>query len=184
MQRSRMFGLMVAAAVVAASGNVLAAKTGAHVHGEATLQVVQDGATVTIHLESPLENLVGFEHAPRNDMQKQKVNAMAEKLRQPETLFALTPGAQCKPGSVQLTAPVLNLGGAEKNGRSEQKKDDGHAGLDAEMTFTCAVPAALKEIEVKLFEAFRGIHRIDAQVAGPRGQSAVKLTSRKRRLSW
>src|SRR5690606_12673416 len=37
----------------------------AHVHGSAVLQVVMDGETVELALQSPLNNLLGFEHAPR-----------------------------------------------------------------------------------------------------------------------
>lgn len=179
------FGLALVAILF--SGHALASKPGAHVHGEAKLQVIQDGNAVTINLESPLHNLLGFEYAPRTDKQKQRAQAMADTLRQSETWFVLTPGAQCKPGPVQLTAPVLNLGSAEKNSQPKKKAHDdhdGHAGLHAEMTFTCGTPTALKDIEVKLFDAFRGIRQLDAQVVGPRGQSAAKLTSKKRRLAW
>ena len=42
----------------------------AHVHGSAVLQVVMDGETVELALQSPLDNLVGFEHAPRTESQK------------------------------------------------------------------------------------------------------------------
>ena len=182
MKNSRLFGLTLAAAMTC--GHVLAAKPGAHVHGEARLQVIHDGNTVTINLESPLHNLLGFEYAPRTDKQRQRVHAMADQLRRPEALFVLTPAAQCKAGPVQLTAPVLSLGVVEKNDQSRKNDDDGHAGLDAEMTFTCGTPAALKDVEVKLFDAFRGIRQLDAQAVGPRGQSAAKLTSKKRRLEW
>jgi hypothetical protein len=182
MEYSWVFGLALTAALL--SGHALASGPGAHVHGEARLQVIQDENTVTINLESPLHNLLGFEYAPRTDKQKQTVQAMADKLRQPETWFVLTPDAQCKAGPVQLTAPVLNLGGAETNSHSKKNDHDEHAGLDAEMTFTCSVPAVLKDLEVKLFDAFRGLRRLDAQVVGPRGQSAATLTSKKRRLAW
>jgi hypothetical protein len=166
------------------SGNALAAKPGAHVHGEAMMQIVQDGGTVTINLESPLDNFLGFEYAPRTDKQRQRAKAMEETLRQPETLFVLTPEAQCKAGPVQLTAPVLGLGGAAQGNHGKKKEDEEHAGLEAEMVYTCSKPAALKDIEVTLFDAFRGIRRIDVQVVGPRGQSATRLTCKKRRLAW
>jgi hypothetical protein len=182
MKNPWLFSLTLAATL--SGGNVFAAEPGAHVHGGALLQVVHIGNTVTINLESPLDNLLGFEHAPRTDKQKQKAQAMADLLRQPEALFVLTPAAQCKPSPVQLTAPVLNLGVAEKNAQSKNKARDGHAELEAELIFTCGTPAALKDLEVKLFDAFRGIRQLDAQLVGPRGQSAAKLTSKKRRLAW
>jgi len=37
---------------------------GAHVHGMARLDLAWEGAQVQIRLETPLANLVGFEHRP------------------------------------------------------------------------------------------------------------------------
>jgi hypothetical protein len=168
------------AAALLAGGQVLAHEPGAHVHGNATLQIAVDGPTVQLDLDSPLDNLLGFEHAPRSSKEKQAAQAMADTLRRPAALFILTPAAQCTPASVQLTAPVLNLGTPEAGAA----QDGDHADLEAGFAFNCRVPSALKDIEVKLFDAFPGIHRLDTQVAGPRGQAAAKLTTKQRRLSW
>jgi hypothetical protein len=85
----------------------LAGKAGAHVHGTASLQVAIDGQTLTLNLETPLENLLGFEHAPRTDKQKAAVRAMSERLNQPGELFSPSPAAQCTSVSVALDSPVL-----------------------------------------------------------------------------
>ena len=61
-------------------GSAMAHEPGAHVHGVATLQVTQDQDTLSIDLDSPLDNLLGFEHAPRTDKQKQAVQQMIENL--------------------------------------------------------------------------------------------------------
>jgi hypothetical protein len=39
----------------------------AHVHGAGSLEIAIDGAAVQINLYSPLDNLLGFEHAPENE---------------------------------------------------------------------------------------------------------------------
>ncbi|GAA4033211.1 DUF2796 domain-containing protein [Actimicrobium antarcticum] len=164
-----------------ASTQAFSAEPGAHVHGLAMLQVTQDQNTVSIDLDSPLGNLLGFERAPDTDKQKQAVQQMIEKLRQPEKLFALTAAAQCTAGPVQLTAPVLQLGVPEKGGA---EKDGEHAGIEFAVSFHCRMPAALKDLNVNLFNAFSGLHQLDVQVVGPRGQSAAKLTPKQRRLFW
>lgn len=162
-------------------GQARAYEPGAHVHGVATLQVTQDQNTLSLDLDSPLDNFLGFEHAPGNTRQKQAVQRMIEKLRQPETLFVLTAAAQCTAAPVHLKVPVLNLGKTEKG---DPAKDSDHAEIAMEITFHCRMPAALKDMEIKLFDAFPGIHRLDAQVVGPRGQSAAKVTIKHPRLSW
>ena len=60
--------LTASSAPVLSSGNPVL--QGAHVHGEAVLNVVQEGTNVFIEFESPAINLVGFEHAPINPEQK------------------------------------------------------------------------------------------------------------------
>ena len=83
-----------------------AREPGAHVHGLATLEVAIDGAAVQISLDSPLDNLLGFERAPRNEKERQSVKAMALKLHQADTLFVFTPAAQCRLESARLESAV------------------------------------------------------------------------------
>ena len=56
----------------------MAHEPGPHVHGVASLQVAVDGNTLTLNLESPLDNVLGFEHAPRSEKQKAAVRSMDE----------------------------------------------------------------------------------------------------------
>jgi len=53
----------------------------AHVHGVGQLDVALDGNTLSLHLDSPLANLVGFEHAANSAKDKQAVRAMSADLR-------------------------------------------------------------------------------------------------------
>lgn len=154
----------------------LAHEPGAHVHGVARLQVAVEGDTLTLTLESPLDNLLGFEHRPRTEKQKAAVRDMAARLRKAEPLFVPTPAAECRAESVTLESPVL----------APEKKDggDGHADLDGEFVFRCAKPEALRGIEVRLFDAFDHLRRVDVQVVTGKGQSAAKLTPAQKKVGW
>lgn len=154
----------------------LAATPTAHVHGAATLQVAIDGNTLTLNLESPLDNLLGFEHAPRTDKQKAAVRTMAERLNQAAEMFTPSPAARCVPVSVQIESPVLQA--------VKQTKGDGHADLDGEFVFRCDNPEALRDLGIGLFQNFLNLRRLDVQVAGPRGQSAARLSPQQRRITW
>ena len=154
----------------------LAGKPTAHVHGAASLQVAIDGNTLTLHIESPLESLLGFEHAPRTDKQKAAVRALSERLNQAGDLFMPSPAARCAPVSVKLDSPVLQAG--------KQPTGDGHADLDGEFVFRCENPEALRDLEVAIFPSFPNLRRLDVQVAGPRGQSAATLSPQQRRIAW
>ncbi len=148
----------------------------AHVHGIAKLEVVAEGRDLLLHLESPLDGVLGFEHAPRNDREDAAVAQMRRTLVQGDTLFAPTPAAQCRLVSASVTAPSLDAKPA--GGHAE------HSDLDADFRFTCAQPGKLNGLEVRLGDAFPRLRRIDAEVVSGKGQSATKLSSKQRWLSW
>ena len=166
----------------------------AHQHGVAILEVAVDGGTLHLRLESPLDNLAGFEHAPKNEAQKKTVRAMAHKLNQPATLFAPSPRAECVPISTRIESQVLGsallqVAGNPQPANKQEKTPghqhkDGHAELIADYEFRCAQPQHLSALEVKLFDAFPDLKQLHAQVAGPRGQKAARLTSKSRQVAW
>lgn len=153
----------------------------AHVHGVAKLEVAVDGANLSLHLETPLEGVLGFERAPRTDKERAAVAEMRKKLADAGKLFAPTTAAQCTLKSVQIDAPTLDtqtLNAKPATGNAE------HADLNADFLFTCAQPAKLTGMEVRLFQAFPNMRRIDAQVVSGKGQKATRLSSKMRFLSW
>jgi hypothetical protein len=141
----------------------------AHEHGAAILHVAIDGNNVHLSFASPLDNLVGFEHAPRTDKEREAVKRMTQRLREPERLFVTTPEARCVRASAEVGSP---------------KGAGGHASIEAESAFRCERPQALSGIDVKAFEAFPNLKRIDVQVAGAKKQSGAKLTPRSPRIAW
>ena len=147
----------------------------AHQHGVAQLGIAVDANRLTVQLSSPLENLLGFEHAPRNDAERGRVAAMIAALR--GTLFAIDSAGACRAGAVQLNSAALQLGQPEP---AEQQA--GHADLDASFEFECSAAARAGFVETTLFERFAGIQRIDVQLATPRGQRKLTLARPAQRI--
>ncbi len=147
----------------------------AHVHGSATVLLAQDGNRLTLEFDSPLDNLLGFEHAPRTDNQKQAAKALLDLMQKPDTLLKLNAEADCQLTTVKVNAPVLQ---AISTGKDE------HANLHAEYEYACTKVTALKSLQLSLFDAFPAIHKVDAQMAGARGQAAATLTPKQRTLAW
>lgn len=274
----------------------LAQPPGAHVHGQAALEIAVDGDVVHIHLHSPLDSLVGFEHAPRNEKERQAIKALTARLHQADTLFVLTPEARCQVESTELSSPVLSPDSSPRSHFQEERQTLGtraadgsawstashgtrprlwpsgqeydfaftpiiqlgggrpaavfalpglrpypggaglrwedtagtlararllppssyrvtapmhagktlstariasqvaqadhdeeahaHAELEAAWQFRCARPQALRGIEVRLFQVFPDLQRIDAAVAAPGGQSGARLSPGSTRLAW
>ncbi|MEC5398749.1 DUF2796 domain-containing protein [Uliginosibacterium sp. H1] len=157
-----------------------------HVHGVGELAVSVEGDTLTIALESPLDNFVGFERAPKYAKDMEAVKNMAATLRKTETLFVPTAAAQCAPVSVKLASEAVapELLGEPRPATPPAAFDEDHVDLDAQWTFRCANPAALNSVEVKLFDAFKRFRQFDAVLVTPKRQSAARLNSKSRKLSW
>ncbi|MDR2452140.1 MAG: DUF2796 domain-containing protein [Candidatus Accumulibacter sp.] len=172
---------------------VLAQEHAAHVHGEARLDVAQEGNTLSLQLESPLDNLLGFEHAPKNAAEEAQAKRMSETLRAADRLFAPTPAADCALESVTLESSALTpelLGETEhehehaKEHGDAHEGEEGHADLDALWQFRCARPEALRAVEIRMFDSFPGLRALKVQTATPGGQRGATLTPEKRTLTW
>ena len=97
--------LTTAAIVVSATLSLAHAQTerelDSHEHGHATLNIAFDGSNAFVELESPWNNLVGFEHAPSTDEQHALVDEALALLNQPNDVFAFK-GAECVMTDVML----------------------------------------------------------------------------------
>ncbi|HSJ95489.1 MAG TPA: DUF2796 domain-containing protein [Myxococcota bacterium] len=159
--------LVAAVALCAALAAPGAQAQKAHAHGAARLDAVVEGARLTLELEASLHDLVGFEHAPRDDRERAAIASMKAFLDS-DRAFVPSPAAGCRRTGTTL----------------ETERRDGHADLRGAYAFACASPAALTALEVGLFGRFRRLARIDARVVSGKGQSAARLTPRKPTLAF
>ncbi len=158
-----------------------------HTHGDAVLAVVLEGNAVTIELDSPLFNLVGFEHQAETDVQRQVVTETEARLVQGESLFEFNSEAKCFPR--EPVAPI-HLG-AQHEDKSEQdhakehdeEDDSEHSDVILTYTFDCANPAALTSATVKLFDYFEHMDEIDLVFLGPTTQKHQTLSAANNRAN-
>lgn len=163
-------------ALLAALACALPAWAGkAHEHGVARLDVAMDGTTLTIALDTPLDGLLGFERAPRNETEQRAAAQAVATLRAADKLFGFDAAAGCALTTVTLESAPLKLGSATA------AKDDGHGDLEGEFVFRCwAVPSF---VEAGLFSAFPRLSRLDVQVAAPQGQRKLVLKRPAQRIA-
>lgn len=171
---------LIAAPLCMATAFAQAQQQHAHVHGQLKLDVAVDGPTVVIAMESPLDNIVGFERAPRTDAERKTVEDAVATLRAADKLFLIDPAANCKLGPVDLQSAVLGVG----KQAPAATPAGAHADLDATFSFNCTNAAAAKFIDVALFTAFKGPRQIDAQIATAQGQFQRTLKRPNARLAW
>ena len=158
---------------------------GAHEHGVAKLNVVLDGNTLELALDSPAMNLVGFEHAASSDADKAKVAAVRQQLEQPLKLFGLASAAGCKEDQQALESPLFGDAAKADDDGDEHEKGHMHSDINAHYQLTCATPEKLTQLDLApLYKAFPATQKINVQLIGPNGQKGVETSPAKAMVAF
>lgn len=173
----------------------------AHTHGTAHMTVVYEAGELLIELETPAANMLGFEHAPQNTAQWQKLSQLTKTLNTPENIIDLQPA--CKVQQVKVKLPYHeqietqntlelhgtqhtshahlhgNIGPLAANGSNMTVADDEdhhqtHRDIHLSYEWLCklATPYA---IQLHLFSLYPGFEKIDVQWIANGKQGATTL---------
>ena len=142
----------------------------AHEHGVARLQVGVEPGRVILWLDTPLDNLLGFEYAPRTDAERSAAATALKALRDTGALFSVDGAAGCQAGVASIKSAPLGLDAAPAD-----KDSDAHGDLEGRYEFRCRSGTRAGFVEVRLFDAFPRLQRIELQIATARGQMKATL---------
>jgi hypothetical protein len=129
----------------------------AHVHGEAELNLVVDGQQLLVEFISPLDNLLGFEHAPQTAEQTQAYHDLEQQLTDYRVLFSIS-NADC----VQTEQQTEVLFAEEHVG---------HAEWHGEYHLHCTEFGNEASLELQLFSNYPGVEILSIQLISAKGQS-------------
>ncbi|WP_163832960.1 DUF2796 domain-containing protein [Spartinivicinus ruber] len=165
---------------------------GAHEHGHAQLNIAQEGGTVTMQFISPAANILGFEHHPKNEEQETQLEQAIQQLKKGDGLFGFPEAAKCELVSAKVETSIMDKDEdhhegedehheeashtKESNHKEEHDDKESHSEFDVEYSFTCSQPAKFHQLQVHLFDAFKGIEEIRTQYIGEQGQQGYELT--------
>ncbi|TCS41045.1 ZrgA family zinc uptake protein [Reinekea marinisedimentorum] len=161
---------------------------GAHEHGAAKLLIAQEGEHVEVILETPAYNVIGFEHMPSTDEQLEVAHHARHELSEEGLkLVQLSKSAKCELEAVEIESEIMDYVRAhfhdEEHGHEHEEHGDHEAHADHEdhddhdhdhegsvhseihvhWAFHCDNVAKLKDVDVKLFEAFPNFADIDVE---------------------
>ena len=167
-----------------------------HAHGDASLAIVLDKSKVTVEFDTPLYNLLGFEHVAETAAQKAAVTKAETVLSKGAPLFVFNSAAKCS--ILDETKSVdLDLNSSEEadghheddhddehhdDDHDEGEDDETHKDLIVQYEFKCESPNALKNVTVNLFEHFENLTEVDLVYLGPNTQKQAELSATKRRM--
>ncbi len=178
-----------------------------HQHGVANVDIAVDPGRISLRLDIPLDNLLGFERAPRTDAERAQAQTVVKQLSDAATVVRLDSAAGCSVARVALVSAELGLPAdgqgqkdahahgdhkhdhthdhkhGDKHGHKHGDKDSGHADLVADYEFSCTDTGKARSVTLGLFEAFPRLRRIEVQTATPRGQLKAVLARPNNRVS-
>ena len=178
---------------------------GAHEHGHGTLDIVVEGEDLVVELRIPAVNVVGFEHAPRNDSERDAVRQALVPFR--DAASVLVPSAEAKCEIEKVEAGIAGWDQEENGHRDaeEQHEDErrgheaeehdahaheeheeheelasesdaeAHSELHAAYHFRCHAPERLTRIDLRLFDHLKDAEEINVRAVTAAAQMAREL---------
>ena len=165
----------------------------AHRHGTIEVEIAAEGSEIQMALYAPGADIVGFEHSPSSEADKQAVVNAREILSNPIALFGLPDAAGCvvDHASVSITTET---GGSddgdhesahehahEHHDEQHTDKHDDHVDGEAHFEFigtyhlVCAEIGAVDALKLDIFERFPNSQSLDFTVLGANGATAMTV---------
>jgi len=184
------------------SSHAVAAKKhyGAHQHGVATVNVVTEGNSITIQLETPADSIYGFEHEAKKPADIKKRDAAIDQLKsKAQEMFVLEPALNCKVVSTDVEPFVTERGTAGKKAdthsteaqQGQQKKHNHghhnnkgtHAEVHATFKFECEKPLNGTTLSFAAQRHFKALRTLKVQVLSGDKQSGLTIKNDKGSVS-
>jgi uncharacterized protein DUF2796 len=170
---------------------------GPHVHGHGTLDIAVEGTKVSMSLEVPGMDIVGFEHAAESADQKSAVDKGTATLSTPLALFKIPAAAGCKVSEAKVAIePEHEHGDGDDDHDAKEGADhdhdhdgkeaadhdhdehEGHAGhnqFHATYALECAKPAEITAITFDYFKSFAGAQGLTVNVVTAKAQNSYEV---------
>lgn len=177
----------------------------AHVHGSVEFNIAQDGQNLLVEILAPGADVVGFEHAPKNEQQTDTLNAAITNLNNADSILKLMPSAGCSLVSADINH---TLGGDHEahhadhendhdahdhdthahdhhahdeehahsgHDHAEHHDDSAHGAFNIAYEYQCENVAKLSQIDTDWFKIFPATQAIHVNLLTDSAQLAVEL---------
>ncbi len=161
----------------------------AHEHGKITINVALEKQELSIELDAPAVNVVGFEHVPRTAQEKAAAAGAAMLLKSESGLFGMPPEARCRLSGAQINGPhwEKDAEGHEHDGHDGDHEHadahEQHADYEASYMYKCEAPAQLAWFEPWLLEKLRDVHEARINLITATGQRSQVVSRARERVS-
>jgi hypothetical protein len=153
---------------------------GAHVHGHGRLNIGIEGKKLSMELEVPGADIVGFEHEPSTAEQRAALAEAKARLANASMLFAPEPKAGCTLEQAKVSVEAGHEHehhdhGDKSSAASQEKEEAGHSEFHGEYSFVCTSPSRLASMTFDYFKEFPNAQELDITIVSPKGQSRFEV---------
>ena len=160
-----------------------AAAQSTHVHGQGQVSMAIDQNLISMTLESPGADIIGFEHEARTAEEKTAVAEALKQLSDPMFVIQLPGSASCK--VIQASSEVASENGDEGHADHDEDEDheehadhdeheehenEAHGSFIAEYQLECTNIAAINSITFVYFDHFRNAQSLVVVLIDKNGQ--------------
>jgi hypothetical protein len=144
-----------------------------HVHGEAQLSIAIEGHQILIELESPADNILGFEHAPNTKEQKILLSDSLKILETYTNLITFD-AVNCKQIGADVNSPFdkHHDNAHDKHHDHADSNHDGHSEFHLSYSLECEKPVTISKAKITAFAYFKGFKKIQANWVTTTGQGS------------
>ena len=147
-----------------------------HVHGQGQVGMAIDQNLISMTLESPGADIVGFEHEARTAEEKTAVTEALKQLSNPMFVIQLPESARCK--VIQASSEVTSKNGDDSHADHEdhnEHESEAHGSFIAEYQLECANVAVIDFITFVYFGHFRSAQSLMVVLIDKNGQHRHKI---------
>ena len=162
-----------------------------HEHGAAIIKMVMEDEKLQIEFEVPSESLIGFEHFPKSQSNRENFNKAIKVLSDPSKLFSQPIKAECLLVGMNVSQSLFS--NEEEHGHDESEKEEEHGHDESEKSeihsefksnyyWNCQHLDEIDSIGTQLMSFFFGIEEIRVNWISNNGQGSLELESKDDRI--
>ena len=177
---------------ISVSFNILAESSrqkDSHEHGAAILKMALEGEKLQIEFEVPSESLIGFEHFPKSQSNRENFSDAIKILSDPSRLFSMSSKAECLLVGMSISQSLFSNEeehghdeSEEEHGHDESEKSEIHSEFKSNYSWNCHHLDEIDSIGTQLMTFFPKIEEIRVNWISNDGQGALELESKEDRI--
>ena len=196
-----MKNIFILSVCLSISFNVLAEASrqkDSHEHGAANLKIALEGEKIQVEFEVPSESLIGFEHFPKSESNRENFSNAIKILSDPSRLFAMSREGECLLVGMNISQSLFS--NEEEHGKDESEEEHGHDDSEDEhghdqsekseihsefksnYSWNCQHLDEIDSIGTQLMTVFPKIEEIRVNWISNNGQGSLELESKEDRI--